>query len=74
MAQADHPTIQVNVNSVTQPETFSVGMLGVINGVLERATGRRVAAKFSDDKQRPALVGFVEYMPVTPPVEQSSVV
>jgi hypothetical protein len=57
-ALAAHPSIQVNTNSVTQPATFPVGMLGIINGILERATGRRIAAKFSDDKQ-PVLLGFV---------------
>jgi hypothetical protein len=56
-ALAEHPSIQVNT-IVTQPETFSVGMMGIINGILERTTGRRVAAKFSDDKQ-PVQLGFV---------------
>jgi hypothetical protein len=69
-ALADHPTILVDVNSMTQPETFSVGMLGIINGILERTTGHRVAAKFSDGEQ-PVLLGCVEYAPA--PTEQSSV-
>jgi len=66
---ADHPTIQVDVNSVTQPATFSVGMLGIINGILESATGRRIAAKFSAGAPH-VLMGFMEYKPV----KQSSVI
>lgn len=60
---ADHPTIQVETNKVAPTETFAVGMLGVINGVVERLTGKRVAAKFSepDETGRRKLVGFMEY-------------
>ena len=62
---ADHPTIQVNVNKVTPEESFAVGMIGVINGIIERATGKRVAAKFSepDSEGQRQLIGFCEYKP-----------
>ncbi len=49
---ADHPTIQVGGN----PDV--VGMLGVINGIVERITGKRVAAIYGDDSK---LEGFTEY-------------
>lgn len=49
---ADHPTIQVGGN----PDV--VGMLGVINGIVERLTGKRVAAIYGDDSK---LEGFTEY-------------
>jgi hypothetical protein len=45
-------------------------MLGIINGIIERAIGHSVVAKFSDGEQ-PVLLGCVEYAPA--PTEQSSV-
>ena len=62
-ALADHPTIQVEINNMTPTETFSVGMLGIINGLVERLTGKRIAAKFSepDETGRSKFVGFMEY-------------
>ena len=62
-ALADHPTIQVGTNNVTP--TFDVGMLGVINGIIDRLTGKRVAAKFSepDGSGQSRLVGFCQYAP-----------
>ena len=64
-ALADHPTITVSVNSVTPQETFAVGMLGVVNGIVERATGKRVAAIYSepDANKCSRILGFCEYKP-----------
>jgi len=60
---ADHPTIQCGVNNITPTETFEVGLLGVINGIIERITGKRVAARFSipDADGRSKIVGFRQY-------------
>jgi hypothetical protein len=55
---ADHPTIQVCGNPTV------VGMIGIINGICERLTGKRVAADYDESGN---LLGFVEY--VEPPKE-----
>ncbi len=63
---ADHPTIPVDVNLVATGESHTVGMLGVINGICEEVTGKRVAVMFSDppdDEGRRKIVGFTEYSP-----------
>ncbi len=63
---ADHPTIQVETNAVATGESFAVGMLGVINGICEAATGKRVAVMFSEpdaETKRSKIVGFTEYSP-----------
>lgn len=67
-ALADHPTIVVSVNKVV-PETFSIGALGLLNGVMTRLTGKQVAASFSDgeDGTEVKFLGFVEYTPPNPP-------
>ena len=54
---ADHPTIQVSVISAT-PELYTVGALGVINGIAEKLTGKRVMAMFDDAD---CLIGFAEW-------------
>ena len=46
-ALADHPTIQVEANTVASKESYSVGLLGVINGICESVTCKRVAVKYS---------------------------
>jgi hypothetical protein len=53
-ALLDHPTIQVEVVSDTK---FKVGFLGLLNGIVEPLTGKRVAAMIDNDK----VVGFAEY-------------
>lgn len=63
---ADHPTVQVASEPVAKTEYFSVGMLGVINGICEPITGKRVAVKFSEPDpttKRSKILGFVEYSP-----------
>ena len=63
---ADHPTVQVETNAVASGESFAVGMLGVINGICEAATGKRVAVMFSEQDattKRSKIVGFTEYSP-----------
>ena len=40
---ADHPTIVVDSNTVTDTDTYAVGMLGIINGVLAHLTGKHIA-------------------------------
>jgi len=54
---ADHPTIQVAVSN--GGASFKVGILGLVNGILEAAGHSRVAASFDNDK----LVGFTKYVP-----------
>lgn len=63
-ALADHPTIQVEVNRVAAGESYAVGMLGVINGLVEATTGERVAVMWSDDDKGRCL-GFTRYAPNT---------
>jgi hypothetical protein len=62
---ADHPTMQVELNAVTSRKSYAIGMLGVLNGVVERLTGERIAATFgkpnADGKCK--LTGFVRYTP-----------
>lgn len=62
---ADHPTIQVRQD---RQNDFLVGMIGILNGVLEPMTGQRVAAKWSErdcDGHR-FLLGFQVYEPASP--------
>lgn len=54
---ANHPTVQVSDNPVAG-EGYVVGLLGIINGVCEPLTGRRIAAQFSEDHK---MLGFQEY-------------
>jgi hypothetical protein len=69
-ALADHPSIQVATTSlgVNGGEFCTVGLLGILNGICEPLTGRRVAAKFSelDSGERGQLLGFVEYKSPSP--------
>lgn len=50
---ADHPTIQVCGFDPTV-----VGMIGIVNGICEKLTGKRVAADFDAEGN---LLAFVEY-------------
>jgi hypothetical protein len=59
---ADHPTIQVGTNRLGDTDKFDVGMVGIINGILEAATGKRLAVAISDDGEG-CVVGFVPYTP-----------
>ena len=53
----DHPTIVVESNPVMfDKNLYTVGMLGVLNGVIKPLTGKRIAAKFYDKTNQ--LVGF----------------
>jgi hypothetical protein len=60
---ANHPTIQVDTNDVAIGGTWTVGLLGVINGICEEVTGERVAVMFSepDIEGRRKVVGFTQY-------------
>lgn len=66
-ALADHPTIQV----AEYDEGFTVGMLGVINGVLESLGMDRIASKWSDGPTKPdgshTLLGFMSYQAAIKP-------
>lgn len=58
--------MQVDTNVVASGESFALGMLGVINGICEAATGKRVAVMFSEpdaETKRSKIVGFTEYSP-----------
>lgn len=62
-----HPTIQVHEEMVVDHgfylPNYSVGLLGIINGICEEVTGKRIAAKWSepDEFGKSELLGFVEY-------------
>ena len=53
---SDHPTVQVRDHD----GIYQVGALGLINGIVERLTGQRIAAAFDEN----ILVGFVQYKQV----------
>lgn len=59
---ADHPTIRVGAMTTARGETFEVGLIGIINGITEAATGRRFAGELSDDGES-RLVRFIPYRP-----------
>ena len=56
-ALADHPTVQVNQD--TDDLTFSVGAIGLLNGVVEKFTGKKVAILV--DGVPVKILGFVEW-------------
>ena len=64
---ADHPTIQVSVNKVTDgTEYFHVGTLGIVNGIIDELTGRRICVMFSEPDpttKRCTMLGFKEFKP-----------
>ncbi len=65
-ALTDHPTIQVDTTLFIAANLHSVGLLGILNGVLEPITGKRIASNWSDVKNadgRHQFLGFVEYKP-----------
>lgn len=63
MTLANHPTIQVS------PDTpITVGVLGMLNGIVERLTGQRVAACY-DDAGR--LLGFKKWENAAEPAQSS---
>ena len=55
-ALADHPTIQV---ALSKNKKATVGVLGLINSLLEVTGNARVAICSDNDK----LIGFVKYSP-----------
>lgn len=71
-ALADHPTVQVISKEVEGKETFTVGPLGLINGVVEAALGHRICIMTSDENEKGqrTLLGFDIYKA---PVEAPSV-
>lgn len=58
-ALADHDTIVV---AVPKKDQFEVGLVGVLNGIMERATGKRIATMMDGQ----TLVGFCEYQKKKP--------
>jgi hypothetical protein len=62
---ANHPTIQVHGT----PESYAVGPMGLINGIVEKITGKRIACLFSTpdrtcpERGEQRLLGFIEYKP-----------
>ena len=63
LALARHPTVQVEQNKVSSKDSYAVGLLGMLNGIVEPITGGRVAIAFSAPDQNKArrIIGFVEY-------------
>lgn len=61
---ADDPFIQVDGSPVLPPESFQVGALGLVNGVLSASGLPMVAIQFTDDMDgdgRRKILGFCEY-------------
>lgn len=60
----NHPTIQVEKLPVLEGESYAVGALGLLNGVIEPLTGKRIAVKWSsevNDWGQAKMLGFCEY-------------
>jgi len=55
----EHPTIQVD-------QYGKIGLVGIINGIVEPLTGKRVAAVIDTDEDSKLewIIGFKEYVPV----------
>lgn len=60
MKLADHPTIEVSKNGVLAGNNFTVGLLGVINGILERITRRKITFRFEEHEGKARLADFIE--------------
>lgn len=62
---ANHPTVQVLAQEVEGKERFTVGTLGIINGVIEAALGHRICIMTSEpnDNGQRELLGFDIYKP-----------
>ena len=60
-ALADHSTLQVTQDPALPETTYVVGLLGVINGIVEELTGDRVAARWDYSTTPPTLKGFQVY-------------
>lgn len=62
---ADHPTVTVDTNRVAiGEESYSVGLMGIVNGICESICGRRVAVAFSEpdpETKRSQIIGFVKH-------------
>lgn len=61
-ALADHPTVVAVTNKVAMGESYTVGMIGIINGICAAITGERVAVQFSDTPDEDGcskIVGFI---------------
>ena|ERR1035437_6340051 len=68
---ANHPTVQVSVNEATLTPTFTVSVLGLLNGILRPSIGR-IISPMLDDSGR--LLGFTEYKNSHETVDKTSVV
>lgn len=57
---ADHPTVQVLEKEVEGKKEYSLGFLGLLNGVIEEITGEKVCIRISDedDKGQRKILGF----------------
>ncbi len=60
-ALANHPTIQVAANQVIDGESYTVSLIGIINGIAEEVTGERVAVMWSEENTPSKMLGFVPY-------------
>lgn len=64
---ANHPFVVVDASvHATYGEVFSVGALGLINGILAANNLSLVAGVFTDE-DHPRLLGFCEYKPQEEP-------
>lgn len=64
-ALSEHPTVQVIEREANEDKKLSVGPLGLINGIVEAATGHRVCIMVSepDEQGKKSLLGFDLYRP-----------
>lgn len=55
---ADHPSIVVVENKATPDPGYTVGLLGILNGICGALTGRTVSVTLENDVRR--ITGFAE--------------
>lgn len=56
----EHPTIGVITAPLGERKAYAVGAMGLLNGVIEGATGIRIMMVW-DDTEPPTFIGFREY-------------
>ena len=62
-AMADGPNVLVHQNPLVGQGSYTVGLLGVLNGVLKAIGLPPVAAEFEDPDKGPRFLGFCRYRP-----------
>ncbi len=59
---ANHPFVVVDDSKTLDDKVFMVGALGLINGIVEKLTGDRVAMVWDDSSGSNKFIGFIKYI------------